>query len=187
MISYEWKSVHPMQKAFWKCLDVFLREEDIKDFVAPDNMSRFPPDVSPLLWMLSTKRDKSFLFKKYSSLLTKNIKVFFSRYILNFLPKKKYSQLLAKKECSFSALILIHTKWNSIHIPLLQNRGNNSLKEEWLLVLNCRFSSYWQNIINLTFTPSLFQNILTPNIYIEDRHKLWWSKMQFISINYYQS
>ena len=152
MISYEWKSVHPMQKAFWKCLDVFLREEDIKDFVAPDNMSRFPPDVSPLLWMLSTKRDKSFLFKKYSSLLTKNIKVFFSRNILNFLPKIKYSQLLAKKECSFSALILIHTKWNSIHIPHPQNRGsNNSLKEMWLtssLVLICLFSSYWQNIIN---------------------------------------
>ena len=134
---------------------ICVREGDIKDFVAPDNMSRFPPDVSPLLWMLSTKRDKSFLFKKYSSLLTKNIKVFFSRNILNFLPKIKYSQLLAKKECSFSALILIHTKWNSIHIPLLQNRGNNSLKEEWLLVLNCRFSSYWQNIIN-PFTSSKY-------------------------------
>ena len=67
--------------------------EDIKDFVVPDNMSRFPPDVSPLLPMLSTKRDKNFLFKKYFQLLF-----------------KKYSQLLAKKECSFSPLIQIHTK-----------------------------------------------------------------------------
>ena len=158
---------------FNMCGCICMGGRDIKDFVAPDNMSRFPPDVSPLLRMLSTKRDKSFLFKKYSQLLF-----------------KKYSQLLAKKECSFSALIQIHTKWNSIHIPLLQNRGNNSFKETWLsssLILICWFSSYWENIINPIFTPSLFQNILTPNIYIEDRHKLWWSKMQFISINYYQS
>ena len=140
-----WRLFNQCKKHFWKCLDVFLWEEKI-----------------------STCRDSHQTFPLYCGCCPPNeIKVFFSRNILNFLPKIKYSQLLAKKECSFSALILIHTKWNSIHIPLLQNRGNNSLKEEWLLVLNCWFSSYWQNIINLTFTPSLFQNILTPNIYIE--------------------
>ena len=97
MTFYQFSSVHyepTAKKHFQICLDVFLWEEDIKDFVAPDNMSRFPPDVSPLLRMLSTKRDKSFLFKKYSQLLTKNIKVFFSRNILNFLPKKNAVFLL---------------------------------------------------------------------------------------------